>query len=731
MSLNIDWNWISQNEGILPVPYFDKNSTNTSLSTISIGVGVQLSNRTASEMAWFDSVDPALKLKLTPFVGVTGDFSVIGGMIYAPMSYDYRFTSNQGFIGNIATSNPDWFPLSDTEMVTLFDFAKYLTEDEAEPLWLVDSFLGCGLDKMHADVQTVFIDLYHQFGNFGPSGLDYDLWKQMVAGEWVDAIANLRTWTVGGVPPQFQPRNELRADKLEALLDSGMGYWPCSYPVSTCDPIIWDKRIVSNDTPLPSFQDVLSKVETFSGTSYETDCCSLGKPAVVPSRDQVEELISYLWCLDYHMMQDLVGSDSTSWVEFVKLEPSLVSESKDGSIPIVYSLLGLGGTMFVTNGTLEDNKIEHILDIITGALVHKLDFSELLLHKEKLFYGGSANVPIFLFSRSREIGYFTLELADKDLGGVLGSYLNQPKRFHITSSTPASSSRFWLWLWEPATALTMLDGDWGVYLLSGKFMNASSNDNVPFSNSPLAIALHETSHWMGSVVATSGFHIRQLYDGTLGLSTREVFTTEKLEAIQTLAKAAPESDATAWIKPTVEYAIYWNEGWTYTFQDELLARWSSEMLRGSCRTATDVADSVPGLRDILTDEDLTDIDNWYRYTWGITRTVCIDQPFSIPPPGAQPAAIRKSFDASTGHGCFPSRPPDQGSSDVFVNSISVVTIGHHYPSHPDCPPLPPHDGGASGGSGTVFVNGQGIHRHGDEISCGDYASNGSSNVFVG
>jgi uncharacterized Zn-binding protein involved in type VI secretion len=335
MSLNVDWNWIAQNEGIVPVPYFDKNDSNPSLSTISIGVGVQLSNRTASEMSWFDTVDPVLKAKLTPFVGVIGDFSVIGGMIYAPLNYDYRFVSNQGFIGNIATSNPGWFPLSTAEQATLLDFAKFLTEEEAEPRWVATSLFACELDLMPPEIQTVFIDLYHQLGNFGPGGRDYDLWQELVTGKWVDAIVNLRSWTVAGVPPQWQPRNEARADKLQTAIDAGLGYWPCSLTI------------------------------------------------------------------------------------------------------------------------------------------------------------------------------------------------------------------------------------------------------------------------------------------------------------------------------------------TY------------------------------------------------------------------PPPGAQPAAIRKSRDSSMGHGCFPPRPPDQGSLNVTVNSIAVVTIGHHYPSHPDCPPLPPHDGAASGGSGTVFVNGQGIHRHGDEIDCGDYASNGSSNVFVG
>ena len=97
-----------------------------------------------------------------------------------------------------------------------------------------------------------------------------------------------------------------------------------------------------------------------------------------------------------------------------------------------------------------------------------------------------------------------------------------------------------------------------------------------------------------------------------------------------------------------------------------------------------------------------------------------------------PSVIRKSVDPSAGH-CFTPRPPDQGSSDVWVNvgngGEAAVRVGHHYPTH--CCGDPCHDGNASQGSPTVFVNNFPFHRKGDAISCGDVANNGSPNVFAG
>jgi hypothetical protein len=106
-----------------------------------------------------------------------------------------------------------------------------------------------------------------------------------------------------------------------------------------------------------------------------------------------------------------------------------------------------------------------------------------------------------------------------------------------------------------------------------------------------------------------------------------------------------------------------------------------------------------------------------------------------------PAAIRKSVDPSLGH-CYPPRPADTGSENVFVNvtqggdaavrarpTSEGSTTADSYPSH-TCGDDTHGMGLAKKGSPDVFVNHQAFHRNGDAIDCGDTANNGSSNVFI-
>lgn len=92
-----------------------------------------------------------------------------------------------------------------------------------------------------------------------------------------------------------------------------------------------------------------------------------------------------------------------------------------------------------------------------------------------------------------------------------------------------------------------------------------------------------------------------------------------------------------------------------------------------------------------------------------------------------PAITRLGVDPSAGH-CFPPRPLDSASPNVFCNGIAVTRIGDHYPVH--CCGIPCHDGVASQGSPNVFANGIPVHRIGDAVSCGDTSANGSPNVFA-
>lgn len=92
-----------------------------------------------------------------------------------------------------------------------------------------------------------------------------------------------------------------------------------------------------------------------------------------------------------------------------------------------------------------------------------------------------------------------------------------------------------------------------------------------------------------------------------------------------------------------------------------------------------------------------------------------------------PAAHRKG-DIGTGHGCWPARANDEGSPDVFINSIPAHRVGDHWTTHccdDDC-----HDSVAASGSPTVFVNGRALTRIGDDVACGSRMATGSPDVFV-
>jgi len=94
-----------------------------------------------------------------------------------------------------------------------------------------------------------------------------------------------------------------------------------------------------------------------------------------------------------------------------------------------------------------------------------------------------------------------------------------------------------------------------------------------------------------------------------------------------------------------------------------------------------------------------------------------------------PKAIRATIDLSQGH-CYSPSPSLMGSPDVLVNSFPVVRVDDNYSQVHCCGPACHQMGPVLEGSTTVFVNGKGIHRDGDKISCGDVGDNGSENVLV-
>lgn len=91
--------------------------------------------------------------------------------------------------------------------------------------------------------------------------------------------------------------------------------------------------------------------------------------------------------------------------------------------------------------------------------------------------------------------------------------------------------------------------------------------------------------------------------------------------------------------------------------------------------------------------------------------------------------VTRLGDVCTGHGCFGSRPNDQGSPNVFTNNIPTHRQSDHWVTHCCGPPC--HDSNLAAGSSTVFVNNLQCARIGDPVACGSAVAQGSPNVFAG
>lgn len=94
-----------------------------------------------------------------------------------------------------------------------------------------------------------------------------------------------------------------------------------------------------------------------------------------------------------------------------------------------------------------------------------------------------------------------------------------------------------------------------------------------------------------------------------------------------------------------------------------------------------------------------------------------------------PSVFRANTDLSQGH-CYGPRMCLNGSPDVYANGKPVVRKTDNYGQTHSCGDNSHAMNVAFGGSATVLVNGLGIHRTGDLVSCGDRAGIGSPTVFA-
>ena len=81
-----------------------------------------------------------------------------------------------------------------------------------------------------------------------------------------------------------------------------------------------------------------------------------------------------------------------------------------------------------------------------------------------------------------------------------------------------------------------------------------------------------------------------------------------------------------------------------------------------------------------------------------------------------------------GHGCYPSRPNNQWSSDVFVNNRGVHRQSDGWAAHCWGPPC--HGSVLASGSPNVFANSLQVGRCGDPVACGSSVATCSSDVIA-
>lgn len=86
-------------------------------------------------------------------------------------------------------------------------------------------------------------------------------------------------------------------------------------------------------------------------------------------------------------------------------------------------------------------------------------------------------------------------------------------------------------------------------------------------------------------------------------------------------------------------------------------------------------------------------------------------------------------DRCSGHDCFPPRPNNQASNNVFINDRGAHRKTDSYPAH--CCGSSCHTAILAEGSSSVFVNDLEAGRVTDPLSCGSAVIEGSPNVFIG
>jgi len=89
--------------------------------------------------------------------------------------------------------------------------------------------------------------------------------------------------------------------------------------------------------------------------------------------------------------------------------------------------------------------------------------------------------------------------------------------------------------------------------------------------------------------------------------------------------------------------------------------------------------------------------------------------------------VHRDGDLTTGHDCWPPTIPLTWSINVFANGLGVVRNTQDGIVEHCCQGC---HGGTYIGTSSIYVNGTAIQVIGSPVSCGDFAGEGSPDVFA-
>jgi uncharacterized Zn-binding protein involved in type VI secretion len=382
------------------------------------------------------------------------------------------------------------------------------------------------------------------------------------------------------------------------------------------------------------FTKLLNTVEKNEGKAYDGVCCSYGEIPTTPTRAEVEEVISYVWGCNFILMSDLPKHEDLTGINDL-IKENLSDLAEDGFSPIGFWFNFPSPNsqwLYYETGTLDELKTKFIKEMVSLFILNKTNFKELLDKPQKFFFGGQSS-PIFISSYTKAFDYFSGTFG-KSYVTPGGSYNRRYDRFSIImGNDPTFATKKLEEVGRNSKLpLTIEDGNWGVTPPStGKWERIYMGHEGKIQRDIWTIeqadnVIHETTHKL--------FADADQYD-------IESIAGETLKRIHKLS-SSKKVNGQYWFSGLQLYNLGWTEStddiigsWLdifHSFENEFLARFSGQMMSGSCLHAKDVLKKVPGLitgaDPILTEKQIEDLDDWFFKIHGLDKRVVRVEPKS-------------------------------------------------------------------------------------------------------